>query len=128
MGRHMNEAIAINNVKPIRGEFENAVNDPEDRELNWPGRRLYELGAIDMPSTKPPGFYVNYSQVIFYLTVIAAILGGFWFMHDRIATTNYQKGVTDTEKKQLEKQLEEMKRDVYVLKEKKKLEDESQEK
>lgn len=86
--------------------------------FNWRGKRLYELGVITemAPSTKPPGFYVNYSQVLFYLTVIAAIAGGFWFMYDRIAESNYQRGVTDAEKKQVERQLTDMQRELQIIK------------
>ena len=115
MGIQMNEIVARPNTINFPGY---GVETARSEVFNWRGRRLYELGVITemAPSTKPPGFYVNYSQVLFYLTVIAAIAGGFWFMYDRIAESNYQRGVTDSEKKQVEVQLNDMKKDVKLLK------------
>lgn len=99
----MNEAIALDNVKPIRRMD---TDDPSVRRPSFLSRRLEELGVIDMaPSTKPPGFYVNYSQVLFYLAVLGAILGGFWWTYDRIADANYQRGVADAEKRQIERRM-----------------------
>lgn len=110
----MNEIAARTNTINFPGYGVETSNEV----FNWRGKRLYELGVITemAPSTKPPGFYVNYSQVLFYLTVIAAIAGGFWFMYDRIADANYQRGVADAEKKQVERQLNDMQRELQVIK------------
>lgn len=75
--KHMNEAIARSNVNYFPGQ---QVGDSDSGELNYLGQRLYEAGVIDMaPSTKPPGFYVNWTTVTGILALCVFIGGLFMF-------------------------------------------------
>lgn len=111
-----NEAIALNNVKHIRGEALDSVPDDPSKP-SWLTRRLYDLGVLEMvtPSTKPPGFFLNYSTAAFYILVIATIAGGFWFTYDRIATANFEKGQEVERRIQQEKEMNRLRQDVLLL-------------
>lgn len=100
MGTQMNAATAAAqepNVYPIRREPPAVSTDttPEERgELSRLGRFLHNLGAIEMAntsSTKPPGFYLNYSTVLFYITVLGFIAGGFYWTWQRGDESGYKR-------------------------------------
>lgn len=109
----MNTAVKpVRATLPVNGdgyignvaEFPAVVRD----EPTWLQSRLFELGVIAMAQhepKQPPGFYFNYSTASFYLVVITAILGGFWFMYDRIEKAGYERGKLEIELKEVKDRL-----------------------
>lgn len=95
------EAVKRQTVAQFPAILPSVIGDQPDDSPSWIKRRFYDLGVLNMANepVRPPGFYLNYSTALFYLAVIASILGGFWFMHDRIDRGGYERGVLDTEKK-----------------------------
>ncbi len=51
----------------------------------WYKRRLTDLGVISMAHTepRPPGIILNYTTLLFYITVLTFIAGGFWWTWQR---------------------------------------------
>jgi hypothetical protein len=104
---------AKTNVLPLRrGEQEQTDEQHRRRYWPWVQRRLVDLGIgtydmaeLDAP-TRPPGFYLNYTVALFYMALIGAVLGGFWFMYDRIDRNAYERGRQETELKQLQERLQ----------------------
>lgn len=91
----------------------------KDEQLSWTFRRLYEAGVIDMsPSTKPPGFYVNWTTVTSLIAVLSLIGGLFYFTWNTSASINFERGKASAEKEQLQRELEVMRRDMRLLEEK----------
>ena len=80
----MNESVARNNVY-YPGGFTSTVEKPDD-ELTWLGRRLADTGIIEMPSTKPPGFYINWTTITSLVVVVSAIVGLWYFTWQTAAT------------------------------------------
>lgn len=115
MGQQMNEAIARSNVNyfPER----QSTDDPAVRELNFLGRRLHEAGVIEMaPSTKPPGFFVNWTTVTSLVVVVSAIVGLWYFTWQAAEQAGYHRGKDEIEKQQLLKQIDDAKRDAAEAK------------
>ena len=106
-------APAKTNVLPIRTPRHDPADAiPRRRYWPWIQRRLVDLGigTYDMAEleapTKPPGFYLNYTTASFYMGLIVVILGGFWFMYDRIDQNAFERGRQETELKQLQERLQ----------------------
>ena len=103
--KSMNEATVRTNVNYFPGL---SSEKQEENELSYLGRRLFEAGVIDMAtSTKPPGFYVNWTTVTSLIIVVSAIAGLWWFTYQTANETGYQRGLQEAEKRQLQKQLDE---------------------
>ena len=110
MGTRMNEQVARNNVY-YPGGFANIESDPSTRQPTWLERRLSELGAIEMaPSTKPPGFYVNWTTVTSLIVVVSAIAGLWWFTWQTAEQRGIEKGRIEAEKQQMQRQIDEQAR------------------
>lgn len=117
--KRMNEAIALNNnVRHM------PMASSEPHELSFLGRIFYNLGVTDMaPSTKPPGFFVNWTTVTGIIVVLTTIAGLWWFTYQTAQQAGYQQGRADAEKLRLEKELEATKQRLFVIEEKQKMED-----
>lgn len=77
-----------------------------DEEVSWLTRRLYELGVLDMaPSTKPPGFYVNWTTVTSLIVVVSAIVGLWYFTWQTAQQAGFEKGKQEAERQQLSERL-----------------------
>jgi hypothetical protein len=96
----MNEGIARNNVNYFPGM-------EADGELNYLGRRLSEAGIIEMaPSTKPPGFFVNWTTVTSLVVVVSAIVGLWYFTWQAADNAGFERGRQASEQKQLLERLQ----------------------
>lgn len=114
----MNEAIALNsNVRHM------PMVEHDVQELSLLGRIFYNLGVIDMaPSTKPPGFFVNWTTVTSIIVVVSAIVGLWYFTWQSAQQIGFDKGKAEAEKMRLEKELEATKQRLFVIEEKQKME------
>lgn len=95
------------NVKIFPSLIEMDVQGP--KPLSWIKTRLYELGVIDMETqpTRPPGFFFNYSTALFYLAIIAAVCGGFWWTWQQASLAGYERGKQDIRLQMMEQRLTE---------------------
>lgn len=99
-----------------RGQAEQMARE---KEVSWLYRRLYDLGVLDMaPSTqKPPGFFVNWTTVTSLVVVVSAIVGLWFFTWQTAEQRGIEKGKAEAEKERLEKELQSLQKEVFVMKE-----------
>lgn len=110
----MNENVARSNVNFFPGYASVA----EETELNFLGRRLYEAGVIEMaPSTKPPGFFINWTTVTSLVVVISAIVGLWYFTWQTAEQRGIEKGRIEAEKAQQQREMEKMQNNIRILEE-----------
>lgn len=106
---------------------EQAMDDPSVRRPSFIKRQLYNLGVYEMAaSTRPPELRINYTTLLFYVAVITAIAGGFWWTYDRIADANYQRGREEERRIQQDKDMESLKREILYLQKTKEAEQKEQ--
>lgn len=81
------------------------ANDDIEERVSWFRQRLIDLGVIEMAtSTKPPGFYVNFSTVTVIVLVVSAIGGLWWFTWQTAYQQGFQKAQYDAQIEQLQKE------------------------
>jgi hypothetical protein len=79
-------------------------------EPGWLARRAADLQLINMEhrdQTKPTtGLYLNYSSVMFYLSVIVIVAGGWWWSWSQADKNGYERGKQESEIRRLQLQIE----------------------
>lgn len=131
------------NVKPaifglpaISKEQGKSVIVHEKTKRPWWWIYLYKLGYMTMPRV-PKSSQFNWQKFATAVGIAAIILGGFWALFDRVEkaldktdAAGYQRGVADTEKKQLIERLDALekdkKQDAKIEEQKQKLKKEAQ--
>jgi hypothetical protein len=100
-------------------------SDPAIRQPSWIKARLYELGALAMSEepTRPPGFFVNWTTVTSLIIIVSAIAGLWFFTWQTAEQRGFEKGKAESEKQRLEKELEAVRKEIFVLNEKQKLQE-----
>ena len=105
------------------------VEEPRDEELSWLDQRLLDLRVKTTmaPSTQKP--YWNTTMVTAWVAVIVGFftitgaIGGLYLYTDSVAEKRgIEKGKAEAEKQQLERELDAMRKEVFVIKEKQNME------
>lgn len=78
------------------------ANDDIEERVSWFRQRLIDLGVIEMAtSTKPPGFFLNWTTVT-GIIALCVFIGGIFMFAWNVA---YQQGLKDAEMKTLQERL-----------------------
>jgi hypothetical protein len=90
---------------------------PRRKHWRWLEERLWEIGVIRMPDRhQPEGVSINWSTVTCLLIVLAAILGLYYFTFTVAKEQGYREGIDSMEKRSIQQQLDEAKRDAAEAK------------
>lgn len=73
----------------------------EPQAPSWIKRRLTDLGVYSMANTQPPAITLNYSTVLFYMTVLGFIAGGFVWTWQQGKVAGYEAGKQEVINQQL---------------------------
>lgn len=105
-GPHQDMVNEIATATVLSSPLWEQTTKTDEHELSWFGRRLAELGVInDMTtSTKPPGFYINYSTVTVIVLLLSSIAGLWWFTWNTAYQSGYQKAEYQAQIEQLQKE------------------------
>lgn len=89
----MNEQSAANILR--YPEWNNTFGDEVDEKRpGWFKRQLVALGVYDMAnaSTQPLNGNINFQKLSFFLGLVLAILGGFWWSYNLGRTSGIETG------------------------------------
>lgn len=96
-----------------------AVSPPEAEPVTptrWQ-RWAVNLGVLTMSNTKPPAQF-NPTIILFYLAVVSAILGGFWWSYQRGDEAGAQRGRQEEKNQQLKEKIDQQEKDLRIVNEK----------
>jgi hypothetical protein len=108
------QAVKRQTVTQFPAILPSVTGDQPAESPSWLKRRLYDLGVLAMANepARPPGFFVNVTTLSIWIAIVASVLGGFWFMHQRIENDGYQRGILEEQKKQQDGKLLDLQRQI----------------